>query len=76
MIFEKIKFRCLEIHVAHACNLKCKSCSHFSDQQHKGIITVDQLEEWCGDWPKRICPEEGNMLGGEPTLNKNLVEFV
>ena len=30
----------LEIHVAHACNLRCESCSHYSDHGHKASLKV------------------------------------
>lgn len=76
MLFEKIKFRCLEIHVSHACNLKCVSCAHFSDQGHRGFTTLDDLEFWLVSWSKKIFPIEINLLGGEPTLNKNLIDFI
>src|SRR5579885_321548 len=33
--------RHLEIHVTHACNLKCESCSHYSDQGHKGVVSLE-----------------------------------
>lgn len=29
----------LEIHVAHACNLACESCSHYSNHGHKGLVS-------------------------------------
>lgn len=76
MLFEKIKFLCLEIHVSHSCNLNCVSCSHFSDQKHKGVVSIEELEDWCGLWPQKIQPMEINLLGGEPTLNKNLMYLI
>jgi glycosyltransferase involved in cell wall biosynthesis len=37
----------LEIHVAHACNLRCESCSHYTNQGHQGIVPVEEAERWA-----------------------------
>src|SRR5260221_8082020 len=42
----RFAFRFLEMHVAHACNLTCESCSHFSNQGHKGTLSVDDSVQW------------------------------
>jgi organic radical activating enzyme len=66
----------IELHVAHACNLTCESCSHYSNHAHKGILGLAQAESWLRAWSKRITLEELNLLGGEPTMNPHLSEFV
>jgi hypothetical protein len=66
----------LEIHAAHACNLTCESCSHFSNGGHKGILSLEDAEEWMKLWNRRIEPKTFRILGGEPTLNPNLTELI
>jgi len=66
----------LEWHIAHACNLTCESCAHFSNHGHKGHITIDQLERWYSLWHKRIAPRDIQILGGEPLLNQDLLEIL
>ena len=34
----------LEIHAANACNLTCESCSHFSNNGHKGMLSLADAE--------------------------------
>ena len=66
----------LEIHVAHACNLKCESCSHYSDQGHKGIVTLADADRWMGAWSGRLRLRTFSLVGGEPTIHPQLSEFV
>lgn len=71
-----IDVKSLEIHAAHSCNLSCKYCTHYSDNNHKGILSLDDAESWMGNWSSRIKPGQFSILGGEPCLNKNLVELL
>jgi organic radical activating enzyme len=66
----------LEIHAAHACNLTCESCSHFSNGGHKGILSLTDAETWMKLWNKRIEPTAFRVLGGEPLLNPNLNDLL
>jgi radical SAM family protein len=66
----------LEIHAAHACNLTCESCSHFSNGGHRGIVSLQDAEARMKSWNGRIEPRTFRILGGEPTLNPRLAEFV
>jgi mannose-6-phosphate isomerase-like protein (cupin superfamily) len=62
----------LEMHVVHSCNLSCESCSHYSNHRHKGAITLEEAESWLDAWSKRVTPRQFTLLGGEPTLHKDL----
>ena len=66
----------LELHVTHACNFTCEGCSHYSNHGHSGNISLDDCEEWLYGWSKRVKPKTFTILGGEPTLNKDLPEIV
>jgi hypothetical protein len=66
----------LELHVTHACNLTCESCSHYSNQGHRGNLDLKQAKRWMGGWSDRITVEEFYVLGGEPTIHPNLSKFV
>lgn len=69
-------FNNLELHVTHACNLACESCSHYSNQNHKNNISTEQAESWIRPWHGRIAPEIFSLMGGEPTLHPGLCDFV
>jgi Predicted Fe-S oxidoreductases len=66
----------LEIHLVHGCNLTCESCSHYSNQGHKGILSLQEAERWMLLWKERIQPMTFSLLGGEPTLHPDLSDFV
>jgi MoaA/NifB/PqqE/SkfB family radical SAM enzyme len=66
----------LELHVTHACNLACESCSHYSDHGHRGDLDPATADRWMAAWSGRIKVKQFNLLGGEPTMHPGLCEFV
>jgi Radical SAM superfamily len=66
----------LELHVSHACNLACESCSHYSNHGHTGNLDQAQADSWMGAWSDRLIVDEFVLLGGEPTIHPGLSEFV
>lgn len=62
----------LEIHAWHACNLTCESCSHYSALGVKGGPSLSDCDSWMANWSKLVMPKTFSILGGEPTLNKDL----
>lgn len=69
-------FTKLEIHAAHACNFTCESCSHFSNNAHKGIITPEDADYQMSLWSHRLNPTIFAVLGGEPLLNPQIEDFL
>jgi hypothetical protein len=69
-------FENLEIHIAHGCNLTCESCSHYSNQGHTGLLSVEEGEEWMVRWSHRLRPHVFSLLGGEPTIHPRLCDWV
>lgn len=66
----------LEIHLVHSCNIICEGCSHYSDQGHEGIVSLQEADAWMRLWSGRIQPTRFSLLGGEPTIHPQLAEFV
>jgi hypothetical protein len=66
----------LQIHVTHACNLTCASCSHYSNQGHTGMLDLETAERWMTPWASRLAPRTFVLLGGEPTIHPQLTDFV
>jgi hypothetical protein len=73
---EPRSIRNLELHVTHACNLACESCSHYSNQGHKGDLDLELADEWLGEWARRLQPNVFSLLGGEPTIHPRFAEFI
>ena len=69
-------FRVLELHVAHGCNLRCESCSHYSNHGHSGIVSLEEADRWMGLWSRRVSVTMFNLLGGEPTIHPELPRFI
>jgi radical SAM family protein len=72
----QVNISILEMHVTHVCNLRCESCSHFSNHLHRGRVEIDEVAEWFDAWSKRISMRRFNLLGGEPTIHPDLAKFV
>ena len=70
-------FDYIETHVMNGCNMKCKGCTHFSNL----FDTNDMVpfESFSCSMRKliKVCTiNEIRLLGGEPLLNKNILEYV
>src|SRR4029453_9124761 len=66
----------LQFHVRCGCNLACGSCSHYSNHTHAGNATPSELERQVALWNRKIVPRSFRLLGGEPTLNKDLLDLI
>src|SRR5262245_1788839 len=66
----------LELHVTHACNLACESCSHYSNHNHHGHLSLSDADRWMSAWSSRASVDEFHLLGGEPTIHPDLTDFV
>ena len=66
----------LEFHAAHACNLKCESCSHYSNHGHIGIVSLEEARAWMEPWRTRLSPALISIMGGEPAIHPRLAELI
>lgn len=66
----------LEMHVTHACNLHCDGCSHYSNYAFKKGMTFQDFSNWLSSWKDIISPKQLKLLGGEPSLVNNLVDYI
>lgn len=67
----------LEYHIVDKCNLSCAYCAHYSNfhASNRKLSVDDIVAEWK-PWATRIRPKVFNILGGEPTMHKDLVQIV
>lgn len=59
----------LEMHLAHACNLRCDGCTHYADHALPGLVRLADGGQWLRSWSERITPVNFTFLGGEPLIN-------
>lgn len=66
----------LEIQIANGCNFTCQSCSHYTNVGGGKNLSLETCFDWMKNWNKRILPENFIIMGGEPTLNKDMLNII
>jgi len=66
----------VEMHIAHMCNLRCAGCSHYADYGFNEIVPLAEGGSWLSNWGARIEPLHFTLLGGEPLLNPQLLDYL
>ena len=68
---------CIGIHLTNMCNLFCTCCSHYSNYKLDGYLSVERFTEYMETWADNFnaLSLELRLLGGEPTLHKDLEEI-
>ncbi len=66
----------IQLHVTHSCNLTCEGCTHYMNQGHSGMLSIEDATEWMWAWRQKIMPQRFTLMGGEPALHNDLVKFV
>lgn len=72
----KILARRLEYSVADHCNMRCRSCSHMSPFIARRFPTPESFKADIDRLGEVYRAKRLQLLGGEPLLNPNLVEFL
>lgn len=71
-----IPIQALEMDIAFGCNLRCDGCTHYSNYPQKGLVPFATGREWIAAWSARVTPEKFTLLGGEPSLNPDLIPYI
>lgn len=72
----------LEYNVTHHCNLKCDHCDHLSpffgpqETAFNSSISVGAFQKQIAILSRHVHGEEFLILGGEPLLHKNALDFL
>ncbi len=68
----------IEIDLTNQCNLNCKGCSHFAPLAYNNIMKYDisVFEQDLYELETKFRIREIRLLGGEPFLLDNLIEYV
>jgi len=68
----------VEIHLTNMCNFFCNGCSHYSNYKIGGYLGLERFEEYLKTWSDKFnkLELEFRLLGGEPTLNRHLVDII
>ncbi len=66
----------LDLNVAAGCNFACTSCSHAAPVNERWFMTPEELEKDLASIKPLMHYHRLQMVGGEPTLNKQLPELM
>lgn len=66
----------LEMDITAVCNLKCPGCTHYSNYGTKGILPFAEGGPEMERWAARLMPSRFRILGGEPTINPELCDYI
>lgn len=66
----------IETDIADHCNLSCKHCSHHSPFLSPSFYKVEEFRRDINTLKEHVRCDWFKILGGEPLLNKNLVDYI
>jgi sulfatase maturation enzyme AslB (radical SAM superfamily) len=66
----------VETMITQVCNLSCTGCTNYSDLQHEGYVPWSQGRTWLEAWLERIDIPDFGILGGEPTINPEVNDWI
>jgi organic radical activating enzyme len=66
----------VEFYITNVCNLTCRGCNRFNNYKFKGHQFWNDSADEIEAWSKRLDIEHITIIGGEPTLNPDLEQWV
>ena len=73
MIFE-IPY--LEFLITHKCNMHCDGCANYANYAMKRSMDFEENKEYIRIWSRRLSPKLLRILGGEPTISDDLIDYI
>jgi len=73
---DKIQINYAEFYITNVCNYNCTACNRLNNYQFSGHQYWSDYEFEYTEWSKRLHLKEINILGGEPTLNRTLNDWL
>ena len=65
----------VEFYITNVCNLTCTGCNRFNNYKFTGQQRWADYKEIYSQWAKEITPLNLAILGGEPTLNPDFMDW-
>ena len=70
----KVPLEYAEFYITNVCNLACRNCNRFNDQDFRGRYDFDA--DLYEPWSRRLDLHRLAILGGEPTYHPGLISWV
>ena len=64
-----------EFYITNVCNLACPGCNHFNNFNLKGYWRWNDLKETYSQWSQELDIKSIAILGGEPLLNPEFLNW-
>lgn len=71
-----IKLDYLEFYISHTCNFNCRGCNRFNNYLFLGHQRWKEHEHTHAKWAERLQLDEWCIIGGEPTLNPDIIQWI
>ena len=65
-----------EFYITHVCNLACDGCNRFNNYKFTGFQKWDDCAEIYQQWATQVDIGSIGILGGEPLLNKDIIDWI
>ena len=69
-------FKKIEVYITNVCNLTCDQCNRFNNFDFKGWQRWSDYADQYKRWGELIDLKAITIMGGEPTLNPSLTEWI
>jgi len=66
----------VEFYINHTCNMDCTGCIYFNNYRFIGYQKWHDYADIYAEWSKKLDIDRWTILGGEPTLNKDLLLYI
>lgn len=75
-MFNMLKLNYAEFYITNVCNLACKGCNRFNSFNFKGYQRWSEYKNTYKKWSKILKLESFGILGGEPLLNPEIIDWI
>jgi hypothetical protein len=72
----KYKLPKIEVYITNVCNLTCENCNRFNNHKFSGFQKWQDYADIYRQWAKLVDVKTFVIMGGEPTLNPTLTEWI
>lgn len=66
----------LEFYITNVCNLTCSGCNRYNNYKFSGWQSWAEAEPILERWAEKIEIQHPVILGGEPLLNRDIVQWI
>ena len=73
---DKFLFDKLEFYITNVCNLTCSGCNRYNNYKFSGFWPWAEAEPVLREWAKKIDVKHPVILGGEPLLHPDIVQWI